>query len=327
MKTCFILSEEKDASTSAVMDNIAYFFPEYTVIRRNYDPKIADITIHACHGVNIAIAYAGQAEVVESNFTSVWYRRGDFLLNHGFGGHKIDQQVLDSLKSEWSPVQESIPAMFSANKVLGNTRADREGRKLSDIIAAGNAGLLIPATLVTTRKSDLLQFHDSFDKIITKPLNYHLHLENDTCWLSSTGTRVVERTDITALADHFAPVFVQQFIQKELEIRIFFIADRLFPMAIFSQSDEKTKIDYRNYNEERPNRNVPFRLPEEIDLKVRHFIRATQLSTGSIDLMLGTDGAYYFLEVNPSGQFGWVSVNCNYYLEEAIAHYLCEDHE
>lgn len=93
-------------------------------------------------------------------------------------------------------------------------------------------------------------------------------------------------------------------------------------MAIFSQLDEKTKYDYRNYNEEKPNRNVPIRLPEHISKKIVNFINNSNLDTGSIDLIYTHEKEFVFLEVNPVGQFGWVSKNCNYYLEKKIALHL-----
>ena len=46
------------------------------------------------------------------------------------------------------------------------------------------------------------------------------------------------------------------------------------------------------------------------------------LNTGSIDMIKSVDGNYYFLEVNPSGQFGMTSFPCNYNLHEKVADYL-----
>ena len=43
------------------------------------------------------------------------------------------------------------------------------------------------------------------------------------------------------------------------------------------------------------------------------------LETGSIDLIKSTNGEYYFLEINPNGQFGMTSYPCNYNLEEKVA--------
>ena len=46
------------------------------------------------------------------------------------------------------------------------------------------------------------------------------------------------------------------------------------------------------------------------------------LNCGSLDLVLDNNGIYYYLEVNPVGQFGMVSFPCNYYLEKKIAEFL-----
>ena len=46
------------------------------------------------------------------------------------------------------------------------------------------------------------------------------------------------------------------------------------------------------------------------------------LDCGSIDLIYSVDETYYFLEVNPIGQFGMVSYPCNYNIEALIARTL-----
>ena len=44
--------------------------------------------------------------------------------------------------------------------------------------------------------------------------------------------------------------------------------------------------------------------------------------TGSIDMLLDSAGNYYFLEINRIGQFGMVSIPCNYNIEKKIANTL-----
>src|SRR5688500_5360277 len=95
-------------------------------------------------------------------------------------------------------------------------------------------------------------------------------------------------------------------------------------MAIFSQSDEQTKTDFRKYNEKKPNRYVPFKLPDEIDQKIKLLFKKIDLNTGSVDLIVDKDDNYFFLEINPVGQFGMVSDPCNYFLEKNVALKLIE---
>ena len=49
-----------------------------------------------------------------------------------------------------------------------------------------------------------------------------------------------------------------------------------------------------------------------------------KLKNGSIDIIKGIDNEYYFLEVNPVGQFGMVSKPCNYNIENFISKKLNE---
>ena len=93
-------------------------------------------------------------------------------------------------------------------------------------------------------------------------------------------------------------------------------------MAIFSQNDPQTQMDFRRYQFEKPNRYVPYKLPKVLEGQLSALMQALDLDTGSIDLIRASDGRFVFLEVNPVGQFGMVSVPCNYYLEKKVAERL-----
>ena len=96
---------------------------------------------------------------------------------------------------------------------------------------------------------------------------------------------------------------------------------KIWSFAIFSQKDEQTKIDFRRYNIKNPNRNVRYNLPTEIERKIDILMKSLDLNCGSLDFLKNAD-KYYFLEVNPIGQFLGLSAKCNYSLEREIASYL-----
>ncbi len=127
---------------------------------------------------------------------------------------------------------------------------------------------------------------------------------------------------INSLPENFFPSLFQKKIDKKFEIRSFFIDNSFFSMAIFSQSNPKTKIDFRRYDHENPNRYVPFKLPKGIENKLFHVMNKLKINSGSIDLIYSNNKEIYFLEVNPIGQFGMISFPCNYYLEKIIAQKL-----
>jgi glutathione synthase/RimK-type ligase-like ATP-grasp enzyme len=133
---------------------------------------------------------------------------------------------------------------------------------------------------------------------------------------------LVDDQNIAKIPDLFAESLFQALIPKKYEIRSFFFQDKFYSMAIFSQNDDQTKVDFRNYNWKKPNRNVPFQLPAWLEDKLYKLMKLLGLHSGSFDLIFTPEGEYVFLEVNPVGQFGMVSIPCNYGLEKILAEYL-----
>src|SRR5690606_41647080 len=70
----------------------------------------------------------------------------------------------------------------------------------------------------------------------------------------------------------------------------------------------------------RSNRTVAFNLPSDIENKLTKLMNVLSLNFGSIDMIVSKNREYYFLEVNPVGQFGMVSFPCNYNIERSEEH-------
>jgi glutathione synthase/RimK-type ligase-like ATP-grasp enzyme len=105
---------------------------------------------------------------------------------------------------------------------------------------------------------------------------------------------------------------------------VFYLDGRFFAWAIISQSSAQTSTDYRKYDAQKPNRVVPYSLPENVEQKLMDLFGKIGLNTGSVDLMVDSEDDYYFLEINPVGQFGVLSKSTNYQLELEIARWLIE---
>lgn len=93
----------------------------------------------------------------------------------------------------------------------------------------------------------------------------------------------------------------------------------IYSIAILTQKNEKTAIDYRNYDRIKPNRSVPYLLPKSIRDRLIKFLNQFKLECCSVDMIVSNEDEHYFLEVNPIGQFGNVSFHRNEYLEKEIA--------
>lgn len=234
-----------------------------------------------------------------------------------------DYQLLNFLKKDRDSVAKAYERLLKEeSKYIGDYEEENQSNKIYDLFLAQKVGLKIPDSMVTNIKKDLLCFFDSHQRIITKSITFYPKVFYDNIEYSSNKTIIVSKEHIDNLNETFAIALFQQYIEKKFEVRIFYFEGMFFSMAIFSQNDSHTQIDFRNYNYEKPNRNIPFRLPKDIENKLNRFIKIKKLNSCSIDLIVTPENEFVFLEVNPQGQFEWVSAYCNYYIEKKIANHI-----
>ena len=317
------ITRETEPTTDIVFDYMSYLASDpITLVRLQQEDMIEDVVVEISNDVakdKITLLSEDKNFLINTN-TKTWYRRGDLSYIFPLSKDGLNPKLGDYLKDEWFIVKDFIHESIT---VLGGYNEETQDNKLKDLYTARNCGIKIPDTLVTTSKEKLLAFYDKHNIVLTKPIhNGHLSFIDNNKEYVGKGLVIIDDSIIKFTTSQFCLSLFQNYVDKEYEIRVFFIDKQLFPMVIFSQLDKKTKYDFRNYNHDKPNRNVPYNLPQEIKNKLLCFIKNSNLSTGSIDLIFSTKKEYVFLEVNPAGQFGWVSVNCNYYLEKKIATYL-----
>jgi ATP-GRASP peptide maturase of grasp-with-spasm system len=247
----------------------------------------------------------------------VWFRKFGFLKTYEdhFGSNN---DLLRYLHSEFNLLRSIILDLLNDKEWLFNRK--KMPSKLRVLEVAHECELNIPETLITSSKIKLdFFFKQNQNSIISKSLGEgkNLEFENE---IFPFFTQKIETIDI--VDRKFSPSFFQKCIVKEYELRIFYIGGQFYSMVIFSQNNPKTIDDFRNYDTENPNRFEPYMLPENIEFKLHKMMNLLGLNTGSIDMIKAIDGNYYFLEINPSGQFGMTGVPCNYPLFEVVADYL-----
>lgn len=252
-----------------------------------------------------------------------WYRRGylNWVNRPKRLISKFEEIIGRHLELELKNIDDFVHQYLEKNKTGINSCTKGTNDKTYYQFVAMNSGLSVPDTIITTRKRDITDFHSGNTASVTKPINEALLFTHNGYGAFSKTTEVNDSL-LGNLSDRFFPSLVQSYVAKFAELRIFFLHDQIYAMAIFSQQNEQTKLDFRNYDDERPNRNVPFDMPEDIKKKIILLMHTIELNCGSLDVILTPEGEYVFLEVNPVGQFGMVSQPCNYNLEKVIANYL-----
>lgn len=235
--------------------------------------------------------------------------------------NKMADNLLDSyLYSEKIILFNFFIKKLEQKKHLGNYFL-QEPNKLNHLSIAQESGLDVPKMLITNKKKVLLGFKNKYKSIINKSLKDSFTGSFDGIYYYNHTERVSDEV-IESLDETFFLSLFQEELEKAYELRIVFVNDVLWTMAIFSQNDEKTSVDWRNYNHERPNRKTPYQLPQQVADNTRKFIKASGLNIGAIDMVVTKDRKFVFLECNPNGQISMTSESCNYFIEKHIAEYL-----
>lgn len=314
-----LLSSSSDTNLDFVIDWLRFYRHPY--LRINSDDPLHD-DFHL--SLTPPRLFVRQCAVDIDSIHSIWFRQfGNFRRSTYFheAKHRVRSDALDQIAREHAVVINGLLALLGGKHWL--THPSRAHvNKIDMLYRAGQCGLTIPETHIINRKAELARLLET-GEYICKSIYEPLFLKEDSGYWAMFTTRM-ETGDLACIDDTFVPSLVQKLIPKEYELRVFYLDGECYTMAIFSQQRQRTALDFRNVDWTDPPRNVPYRLPVDLEDSIRRFMTAIQLNCGSLDLIKSTDGRYYFLEVNPTGQFGMVAFPCNYPLYEKIALYLIQ---
>lgn len=310
-----IISINYEQSTSEVAEWLLYYKAEFEIVTETNTVKQLSYSLNE-EKKEISIITQNGKSINFKDVESVWYRRNKFMndngiLNDGNDFIKDVDYFIQIAKAEWKYTDELL-LLSLKDKMLVGDHTKSDPNKIVVLELAKSLGLLVPDSIITSQKKDLL---NNEWRLINKNISNVAHTSINN---KSYCNRTVE-VNVDHLPETFFPALFQKLIIKKYELRVFFLKDKFYAMAIFSQADDKTATDFRNYNYLKPNRTVPFELPEEIQIKLKKLMLLLEMNTGSIDMIVTPTDEYVFLEVNPDGQFGMVSYPCNYFIEREIA--------
>lgn len=319
-----IISSEDDFSTNEVIDWLLYRGMPF--VRINDEDRITITRIGLGNYTEPVVYFELRGTIYNTQQISyTWYRRGwlyhsDALMELLLKDAPMFKDKLRSqLGHELRVLTDFLTARLNTRSI--NRPTDIFLNKLEELSVARRCGLNVPDTLITTSKMELEAFLEKYPNLITKNATPGVFVDDDVAMLNTT-TKGITRASLPEFPDQFFPTLFQQEIEKKFELRIFYVEGEFYASAIFSQQDEQTRLDFRNYNFDRPNRTPPYALPEAQQAKLLHTMQKLNLNSGSIDCIIDKNNQLYFLEVNPVGQYGQVSIPCNYHLDEKIAHLL-----
>lgn len=238
---------------------------------------------------------------------AVWYRR---ISPYGFHEELVDQTAR---LFAWSEANEALLGLWYSLDTywMNPPLADEESqRKIRQLQVARQVGLSIPDTLVTNQPDAAREFiaahtgnrvvRKAFRNIAQAPRETHVVGEADFALLDSV---------------RYAPVIFQRFVPADLDLRVTVVGDEIFAAAI--TSEDAYAADYRPGLASA--KVVPYALPDSIATRLLALMRVFGLQYGAVDFRVTPEGDHVFLEVNPAGEFLFISRRTGQPIAEAIA--------
>lgn len=251
-----------------------------------------------------------------NSFSSVYFRRP---VVRDYQDGQLSDAERQFLRIENFQTLEGLYKMlqnaFWVSSVISIRNAEN---KIFQQLLAAKLGLAIPQGIITNNDADFNEFcRDGYDEYVVKSIRS-----------GQVGQEQMEKIAYTSKLEHlpdkaqieFCPTYLQHHIRKYCDIRVTAIGRKLFATAIMSQENKETKIDWR-YGEH-VLRYEEIELPDEVADKCRKLMDNLDLRFGAIDFILDSNGKYWFLEINPNGQWAWIECRTNYKISFEIANLL-----
>ncbi|MDD2191065.1 MAG: grasp-with-spasm system ATP-grasp peptide maturase [Bacteroidales bacterium] len=315
MNKILILSNDNDYSTTKVIRWMNYIDNSIEVIR--FD--ILDIENLNQIGISSYMQINNSLSFYTNDICVVWTRKlSDLIIDDTIIDANMltenKNNIVKNLKEEFDTIIEFLYFQIErSNSYWLNKPKYNYPNKLEQLYIAKQLGFNTPNTIISTNKNNVQEFSNLITKSLRSGIRYNIKGEIYSSYTS--------RLKKELLANDFFISLFQEEIEKELELRVFYLDGKCYTIAILSQNNKQTEVDYRQYDHSNANRNELYNLPNELEDLIVKFMDRMNLQTGSLDFILNRKGDYIFLEVNPSGQYD-IFNKCNIYPDKLIAEHL-----
>src|SRR5690554_6858585 len=241
-----ILTDIDEPTTDLVIDWLNFYNKKFIRISNSFPIKI--LKIHFVQGKMEAVLEYNNMIIDTAEVTSYWYRRSNLSIKvNTVLEQDVENEIInDHLIHENKAVLSIIYHILNQKKRINKFDDAIDVCKINNLQIAQNNGLKVPDSIICSSKTILVDFYNKYDgRIITKDIG-------DPTFLFMKGYNAyTSKINIDLVPNTFAVSLFQEMIDKDFEIRSFYFNNTFFSSAIFSQSNEQTKIDFKKYDSEK----------------------------------------------------------------------------
>jgi glutathione synthase/RimK-type ligase-like ATP-grasp enzyme len=245
----------------------------------------------------------------------IFFRAPVFLRTQSKKELSVQEQLE---RNQWSSFLRNLIVFKNANWINNPVSTYRAENKIFQLCIAKEYGLEVPVTYI----SNCTDFNlESDKKYIVKSLDTALFYDMENNKEMFTYSNVVSGSELNEYDLTSAPIFIQEFLNPKIDCRVTYVQGKLFPVKIL-QNGKGLYGDWRMRKEELEY--IPFQLPTYVENAIHKLMKKLELNFGGIDLAI-VSGEYYFIEVNPTGEWGWLEVKTGTNISKTIKRALAGD--
>lgn len=252
--------------------------------------------------------------LMQSSLRSVYFRRGVYPRQAHASRHSADDQLSSAHKSVFMRSFMMFDSCLWVNHPVATYAAEH---KMLQLAVAKTVGFEIPRTVITNHSSGIRSVAAGDAVVAVKGLDTVFVNCNDVETFGYTTILDTESAAQAYMAS--APLIAQQAITNKIDLRVTVVGDKVFCNSV-QYGDEPIEGDWRPV---RDTKFPVFDLPQDIAKRCAAYVDHFNLSFGAIDLLL-QNGTYFFLELNPTGEWEWLVDRSGLPIDDAIVEKLAE---
>ncbi|MBN2560475.1 MAG: RimK-like protein [Phycisphaerae bacterium] len=253
--------------------------------------------------------------ITHETLTAILYRAPTYLRESSVGRWKPEELLK---RHQWAAFVRSL-IVFDQARWINHPQAVYTAEcKPYQLLCANRTGFTVPATLIgNTAPHAASPIWDSEQRAALKALDSFLvRMEDQDAFLY---TQRVGIDDVHADSLSSMPAVLQQHLKGKLDIRVTVVGETCYAASV-KCNGAGIEGDWRLAKEDATF--AVHLLPNDIQMRCVELTRMLHLTYGAIDLALVGD-VYYFLEINPTGEWAWLLEPTGMRIDRALADALC----
>ena len=253
---------------------------------------------------------------------SVWFRRPGRPFEFTSKESCPSDTVVSFVENQWHAFIESLKSIDNVFWINDPDKNHVAENKVFQLKLAQKIGLRVPRTCITNDKEKVKEFKERCGgKIVAKALYSPLIEEEEKDYFIFTNV-IESLKNISGHEFGMAPTIFQELLTDKTDYRLTIIGDTCFSVKVIRESNKGIRNDWRIIREGL--RFQPTELPSDVKDNCIEMVKELGLVFGAIDLVQTSNG-FYFLEINPNGEWAWLQKESGFPIAETLADYLTKE--